>query len=216
MERDGEEGRGGRGSRGKLRWGRERGVKTCIIGEQRRRKVINHFFPLLFLSASLYLSYRNAVIIFPRLCLDFVLSVPSLSLSLSSLAPCLSYLISASCLFFFYFLPLSNLSLSFIPPRLWHSVSQMKASLCAGSVCFFQTWCFRQSSGVPEHVLTTPTHRTSHSTFKQRKHTHIHTLTLDSCFAPVEVFFLSLDIQITFSNTFFCSVSCVLSSSAPP
>lgn len=58
-------------------------------------------------------------------------------------------------------LSLSLLSLSFFySSQVWHFISQMKASLCAACFllfCFFQTRCFRQTSGVPEHVLTTQT-----------------------------------------------------------
>lgn len=91
----------------------------------------------------------------------------------------------------------SSLSFSFIPSQaLALCLLNKRESLCW--LCFFQTWCFRQTSGVPEHVLTTPTHRTSCSTFKQQKHTHTHgntwrqadtnTWTHLLCFRKVNIF----------------------------
>lgn len=82
-------------------------------------------------------------------------------------------------------------------------------SLCRRCV-FFLTRCFRQTSGVPEHVLTTPTHHTSDSTFKWQKRTRTvasrHTRTLShSRTWQLLCTCCSLEVQIK-HNFSFCSL----------
>lgn len=72
-----------------------------------------------------------------------------------------------------YQLPAFFLLLS-LPPRLLALCLRNESeSLCR--LCFLRHVGSGKTSGVPEHVLTTPTHCTSHSTFMRWKHTHEYT-----------------------------------------
>lgn len=204
----GEEGEVGHESRGKMRWRRERGVRKNM---HRRRENIHCSFSLSASSPSFIALLLSSAPFIQKLYFPSAVSgfcfVSAVSISVLPCPPVSLVLFPAS--------PLSQISLSFL---FLSGVGALSAKWKRFSVqaLFFQTWCFRQTSGVPEHVLTTPTRRTSHSTFKQ--HSHVHTLTIDSCFASVVFFFWVLDIQIHFSVTciidFLCFV-CFCHSWAP-
>ena len=138
-------GEGGHGSRGKMRWCRERGEKWASI------------FPLPLrssLSVSSLFSLSCVWVLFCQCRLYLRPPLPPLSL--------LSYFLpfsSSPCL--------SNLSFFYSSQALALCQRKMKAIHCAG-YGFSDMMLQAKSSGVPEHVLTTPTHRTSRSTFKQQ------------------------------------------------
>lgn len=195
-----------------MRWCRDRGVK---IGEQRRGKRFTStahsvfFFPLSPLvlctchTETLSLFSLGCVwMLFCQYCLYLCPPLPPVSL-----VSLLSYFLH----FFSLSLSLDSLSALFLSG---FGALSAKWKPVFVQALVFQTWCFRKTSGVPEHVLTTPTHCTSDSTFKQRTHTHTqsnedrrtHTQSHFTAALHLLVLFLAFRHSNAFSNTFFYSI----------
>lgn len=185
--------RGRHGSRGKTR--------SCGEGEWdsiRRRKVIDSWTKKIR-AASWFISLLLSSVPF----IQRFLSLFSLGYVWILFCQCCLCLYLCPPLFpvshVLFQLPAFSLSLSllFLPGFGALSAKWKRVSVQA-VFFFFKTRCFRQTSGVPEHVLTTPTHRTSHSTFMQRKHRH----TFTHAHMTAVLHLLKLHFKIRFSLPF--------------